>query len=39
MDEEYTLVKLVSTQTNLVLALESKTCRVSGTGCGEVIVD
>jgi len=39
MDEEYTLVKLVSTQTNLVLALESKTCRVSGTGCGEVVTD
>ena len=39
MDEEYTLVKLVSTQTNLVLALESTTCKVSGTGCGEVIPD
>jgi len=39
MDEEHTLVKFVSTQTNLVLALESKTCRVSGTGAGEVITD
>ena len=39
MDEEYTLVKLVSTQTNLVPALDSKTCRVSGTGSGEVITD
>jgi len=39
MDEEYTLVKLVSTQTNLVIALESKTFRVSGTGSGEVIAD
>ena len=37
MDEEYTLVKLLSTQTNLVLALESKTCRASGTASGEVI--
>ena len=39
MDDEYTLVRFVSTQTNLVLALESKTCRVSGTGSGEVITD